>query len=194
MLIVLAIITMVMSIGLPTLSRITYQRVASTTRKFVGTLRAVRNDAILLNKIHRLAINFEDQTWSVEAQNSLQLLDDPGIDEVEAQRRDRERGRKKGDKPPRDVFAPVAKYSKKPNKLPAGVIFDGVFKEKEGLVKTGTVYVFFFPSGYAERAIVYLNKEGSEGGGYSLVLRPATGKVDIFNRKVMNFDDQEVQS
>src|SRR5580700_4277313 len=56
-LIVLGIISMVMAMGLPAIERVTYQRVNSTTRKFIGLVRTIRNDSILLNLVQRLAID-----------------------------------------------------------------------------------------------------------------------------------------
>lgn len=179
-LLVLAIISMVTSIGIPAVARLTYQRVASTTRRFVGTLRSVRNDAILLNRIYRLAINFEDQTWWIEKQSQLEQL---GTESQAGKKAD-----PKKEAPPSN-FAIADKYGKKARELPGGVVFDGVLTEQEGLLKQGLVYVHFFPSGYAEQSIVYLNKQGVETGGYSLYVRPANGKIEVFNRRVTSFED-----
>ena len=183
-LLVLAIIAMVTSIGMPAVGRLTYQRVAGTTRRFVGTLRSVRNDAILLNRIYRLAIDFENQTWWIEKQSQLELLG----------------GESQGGKIPDPKQAPTPtgfsmadKYGKGPRELPGGVVFDGVLTEQEGLLNKGLVYVHFFPSGYAEQSIVYLNKQGMQTGGYSLFIRPANGKIEVFNHKVLNFEEAQAK-
>lgn len=183
-LLVLAIIAMVTSIGIPAVGRLTYQRVAGTTRRFVGVLRSVRNDAILLNRIYRLAIDFDNQTWWIEKQARLELL------ETESQ------GQKPVDPknpPPKSGFSIADKYGKKPKELPGGVVFNGVLTERDGLLKSGLAYVHFFPSGYAEQSVVYLNKEGVQTGGYSLYVRPANGKIEVFNRRVQSFEDTQVQ-
>jgi len=183
-LLVLAIIAMVTSIGIPAVGRLTYQRVAGTTRRFVGVLRSVRNDAILLNRIYRLAIDFEKQTWWIEKQSKLELLGSES----------------QGQKPvdpknpqPASGFNIADKYGTKPRELPGGVVFDGVLTEKDGLLRSGMVYVHFFPSGYAEQSVVYLNKQGVETGGYSLYIRPANGKIEVFNRRVQSFEDTKRQ-
>lgn len=184
-LLVLGIIAMVTSIGIPAVGRLTYQRVAGTTRRFVGVLRSVRNDAILLNRIYRLAINFEEQTWWVEKQDQLELLtSDSQAGE----------GTQDPKKPaPPSGFSVADKYGKKARELPGGVVFDGVLTERDGLLRQGIAYVHFFPSGYAEQTLVYLNKAGVESGGYSLYIRPANGKIEVFNRRVANFEDTQVQ-
>lgn len=183
-LLVLAIIAMVTSVGIPAVGRLTYQRVAGTTRRFVGTLRSVRNDAILLNKIYRLAIDFENQTWWVEKQAKLELL---GTESQGQQKSDPKQP------PPPSGFSIADKYGKKPRELPGGVVFDGVLTERDGLLRKGMAYVHFFPSGYAEQSVVYLNKQGMETGGYSLYIRPANGKIEVFNRRVQGFEDTQVQ-
>jgi len=183
-LLVLAIIAMVTSIGIPAVGRLTYQRVAGTTRRFVGVLRSVRNDAILLNRIYRLAINFEDQTWWVEKQNQLELL---GSSTQAGAIPD-----PKKPAPSISGFVPAEKYGQKPRELPGGVVFDGILTERDGLLRTGMAYVHFFPSGYAEQSLVYLNKQGMESGGYSLYVRPANGSIQVFNRRVTNFEDTHI--
>lgn len=185
-LLVLGIIAMVASIGIPAVGRLTYQRVAGTTRRFVGTLRSVRNDAILLNKIYRLAINFEDQTWWVENQNQLGILGNESQAGPVAGTEDISKG-----SPLDSGFSMDKKYSAKPKELPGGVVFDGVLTERDGFFKSGLAYIHFFPSGYAEQSLVYLNKQGVEGGGYSLYVQPASGKIEVFNRRVINFEDTQ---
>ena len=60
-------------------------------------------------------------------------------------------------------------------------------------VLEGQSYVYFFPLGFAEAAIVYLQDE-DEQTTFSLVVHPLTGRVLIFNHKVeapidKQFDD-----
>jgi general secretion pathway protein H len=184
-LLVLGIIAMITSIGIPAVGRLTYQRVAGTTRRFVGTLRSVRNDAILLNRIYRLAIDFESQTWWIEKQAKLELLGSESQGKAAAD--------PKKPAPPPSGFSIADKYGKKPRELPGGVVFDGVLTERDGLLRSGLAYIHFFPSGYAEQSIVYLNKQGVETGGYSLYVRPANGKIEVFNRRVQSFEDTQVQ-
>jgi hypothetical protein len=172
---------MVMAIGLPAISKVTGQRISSTTRKFVGMVRTIRTDAILLNSIYRLAIDMEHNAYWVESQKEFKLL--TSADQVQAPK-------KKGDKkePPPSNFTFAEKYSKKPVELPGGVTFEGVFKEREGLVREGIAYIHFFPNGFNDQAIIYLGREGQTGKGYSLVVRPTSGRVDIVAGVVQNLE------
>jgi len=170
-----------MSLGLPAIQQVTSQRINSTTRKMTGLVRSVRNDAVLLNLIYRLAINFDEQTWWIESQKKFALLHD----QEEADKKNR----KKDDETPTDSsnFSFADKYTKEPVKMPAGVVFSGVLTEQEGFNSKGIVYVNFYPNGFVDQSILYLNKEGSENVYYSMILRPNSGKVDLVAGKAEGF-------
>jgi hypothetical protein len=165
-----------MSLGLPAIQTVTAQRINSTTRKFTGLIRSVRNDAILLNLIHRLAINFEDQTWWIESQKKFSLLEDPApVDPKD---------------PGKNVdtnFDYAGKYTSEPTKMPAGVVFSGVMTERDGYVNKGIAYVHFYPNGFTEQAILYLNKEGKENVFYSMIVRPVSGRVELVAGRAEGF-------
>ena len=179
--IVLALVSFIMSVGMPAISGLTYQRVTSTTRKFTGVLKTIRNDTVLLNSIQRLAIDFEKRTWWVETQKRMELLG-------EAEDPKYKKKSKKDEEPVDSNFQLNPKYGKGPNELPGGVVFDGILKEREGLLKQGVAYIHFFPNGFVEQAILYLNKEGATEGGFSLIIRPTGGVIDIKRERVKSFE------
>jgi prepilin-type N-terminal cleavage/methylation domain-containing protein len=181
-LIALTIVVMMMSVGVPVINRITYQKVNSTSRKFMAIVKTIRNDAILLNNIYRLVIDVEHRAWWVETQRQFKLLSEPTEE-------DKKKKPKKGEPPPSN-FVLADKYSKKPVDLPDGVAFNGVLKEKEGLIKTGVAYINFFPSGYVDQSILYLVKDGQHEGGYSIVIRSAAGRVEMENRYITTFEER----
>lgn len=184
----MAIVVMVMAVGAPVIGRVTYQRVNSQARRFVGISRTIRNDAILLSSVYRLVIDIDHSAWWVESQRKAQLI----TEEDEESRKKREKGKKKNgkDEAEESNFALADKYSKKPIPLPDNVSFNGVLKEKEGEITKGIVYIHFFPSGFVEQAAIYLNKTGSENPGYSIVIRATAGRVEVMNKKVVNFDEE----
>ena len=180
-LIVIAIVSLVLSMGLPAISRVTYTRLNSTTRKFVGLVRTIRNDAILLSSVYRLVIDFEHATYWVESQKAFELLS------LAPPPPPKKKGGKAEEAPPSN-FVLVDKFSKKPITMPPGIVIEGVLKEKEGLRKEGLAYIHFFPNGFNDQAIIYLNKEGNTGEGYSLIVRPTSGRVDIFGERKTTFE------
>jgi len=180
-LLVLAIAVMLISFGMPVVSRITGQNITTTARKLTSVLRGVRTDAILLNTIYRLSLDLDKNTYLVEVQNS------PGLLSEEALLSKQDDPKKKGEPASPSPFSTADKYFKEPKELPGGVVFNGVLKEKEGLVKTGTAYIYFFPNGFNEKAIIIFNSQTAKEGGYSLVLQPTAGKVEFFKKRVDQF-------
>lgn len=187
-LISMAIVVMVMAVGAPVLGRITYQRVNSQARRFVGISRTIRNDSILLSNVYRLVIDIDHSAWWVESQRRNQLISE----ETEESHRKKEKNKKKTDKEgdQDSNFVLADKYSKKPIALPDNVQFDGVFKEKEGQITKGIAYIHFFPSGFVEQSVIYLNKTGAQTPSYSIVIRSTAGRVEVVNKKVTSFDDE----
>lgn len=181
-LLVLAIISMVMAVGLPAISRVTIFRLNSTARQFSGLIKTIRNDAILLNQAHRLVLNLDKKTYWVEAQTRGGLLN-----ELEPQ------GKKKGKDAPPSSFSIADKYSKEARPMPAGVEMSGVYKEKEGQRTDGVVYLHFFPNGINDAAIMYLQKEASPETTLSLLVRPTSGRVDMFREKLKDLNARPQQ-
>jgi len=186
-LIVLAIIAMVVGLGLPAISRVTAQRLNSTTRQFSGMVKTLRNDAILLNSVHRLAVDFEKgEYWIEQQQQAGALLDDPLTPPPEKKKL------KKGEPPPPNGFGMAEKYGGKRLPFPGGVKILQVVKEQEGLKKEGLVYIHFFPNGFNEPAMIVLTRANDDTAGYTLVIRPASGNVQIVPAILKSFDQVEL--
>ncbi len=179
-LLVLAIIAMVMAVGLPAISRVTVYRLNATTRQFVGLIRTIRNDAILLNLTHRLAINLEKRTYWVENQTRGGLLTENSTEGQVSKKNSKE--------PPPSNFGLAEKYSKEPRVMPGGIEFTSIYKEREGTRIDGIVYIHFFPNGINDSAILHIAREGSPETTTSLVIRPTSGKVDMFREKLKDFN------
>lgn len=171
-----------MSLGLPAIERVTYMRLNSTTRKFIGLIRTIRNDAILLNSVYRLVIDFENAQYWVESQREFKLL----AAEPEEPKKKGKKGSK--DEPPPSNFTIAEKFGKKPTPMPDGVVIEGVLNERDGLIKQGVAYVHFFPNGFNDQAILQLNKAGAKGEGYSLLIRPTSGRVELHRERLNAFD------
>jgi len=167
---------------MPVVSRITGQNISTSARKFTALIRGVRSDAILLNSIYRLSIDLEKNTYLIEQKSGSGLIAESAL---LSQKPDPKK--KMAQENPSTAFSPAEKYNKGAKALPGGAVFNGVLKEKEGLVKEGVAYIYFFPHGINERAIIYLNASSAKEGGYSLVIHPTAGKVDFFKQKVEQF-------
>lgn len=181
-LLVLAIIVLVLSFGMPVVSRITGQNISTSARKFTALVRGVRSDAILLNSIYRLSLDLEKNTYLIEKQSSKGLISESALLSKKPDPK-----KKSNPEASDNTFTADEKYNKEAKALPGGVVFNGVLKEKEGLVKEGTAYIYFFPNGINEKAIIILNSQSAKEGGYSLLIHPTAGKVDFFKQRMEQF-------
>lgn len=173
-LIVLAIISTVIAVAIPAIERVTYQRISSTSRKFVGVVRTIRNDAVLLNNIYRIGFDMDKNKYWVQSQRELKTIHEKYETKEEAQKE-------------ASNFAYAEKYSKEPIDMPGGTRVLGVFKEGEGLIQKGLAVIHFFPNGYNEPAIIYLAKDGATQAAYSLLIQ-ATGKAEVVTGTVQSLE------
>lgn len=174
-LIVVAIISTVLAVAIPAIERVTYQRISSTARKFVGLVRTIRNDAVLLNNIYRLGFDFDKNTYWVQSQRQLKTIHESSSDKTTLASDS-------------SNFGFAEKYSKQPLDMPGGTKVLGVLKQGDGLIQKGAAVIHFFPNGYNEPAIIYLAKDGAKDAAYSLRI-PATGRPELLSGAVQDFDN-----
>jgi prepilin-type N-terminal cleavage/methylation domain-containing protein len=176
-LIVIAIISTVLAVSIPAIERVTFQRISSTARRFVGLIRTVRNDAVLLNNIYRIGFDMDKNTYWVQSQRQLKTISQKLESEEQA-------------KAEASNFNFADKYSKQALEMPGGTKVLGVFKEGEGLSQKGAAVIHFFPNGFNEAAIIYLAKEGSDQAAYSLLIHP-TGRAEVQSGLTQSLDEKQ---
>ena len=87
-------------------------------------------------------------------------------------------------KPKRARFAAFKEMALKPVTLKKRVVFRSVYTPRSTEpVTTGRAYVYFFPLGQTEAAIVSLSDPEGEAI-FSLVAHPITGRVRVYNQEV----------
>jgi hypothetical protein len=87
-------------------------------------------------------------------------------------------------KPQRARFAAFKEMALKPVTLKKHVIIRSVFTPRStDPITTGRAYVYFFPLGQTEAAIVSLSDPDGDAI-YSLVAHPITGRVRVYNQEV----------
>lgn len=117
----------------------------------------------MLNKIYRLSVDLDHQTYWVDSQKNFELLDEqdsmPGKTKAASTEKES------------DNFEKVEKYSPRPLPLPRGVAFSGIYLERQdGVVKQGVTHIHFFPNGSNDGFILYLSRSAQEDPYYSLVV------------------------
>jgi general secretion pathway protein H len=97
----------------------------------------------------------------------------------------------KGPKAPRASFAPIEKFGfdGEPSRaLDRGVRYRAVQTEHDETPRVeGRAYLYFWPGGDTERAVIQLNRDGDEEG-LTVVVSPLTGRARI-ERGVVDMEE-----
>lgn len=174
--IVLAIMVILFSIGAPKLLKNIGSPIKQTTRQLVMLTKQLHSNAKIRNRTYRIVIEFpppqgnenRNGKFYVESAASSQLLES---EEELKKKRGTTKEHEKG------VFAPDP-IVKKPIEFPNGLKVTSV--EKENLdrpITEGKAYIHFFPQGIIERSIIHL--VDAKDRELSLVINPLTGRTDV---------------
>lgn len=162
-------------------------------RELSAIIRYLYNKAASENLTMRIAFDLEKQSYVVEATSDLFLLES---EEAKQERLKKEKeatsslskdtksadGKTETSATKAEAnFGAVDSHLLKPTPLPGGVFFKDVQTEhdKEPVTR-GLAYIYIFPNGYVERAIVnFRNEDDSEKR--ALVINPITGDSRVFD-------------
>ena len=195
------------------------------TSHMSGAVRYLFDRASTTGKVHRLVIDIEtgkywaevsDDRFYVphEAETELGLRtreDREAAEDEETRRRREERERSSGTpssstfdlsklevadfRPKRARFAAFKEMALKPVQLKKAKLKSVYTPRVVDALTTGRAYLYFFPLGQTEPAIITLSDMSGEHV-YSLVVHPITGRVKIYNEQVEppagrdRYDDQ----
>lgn len=193
----LAIVGLVLGITISQIGGSFDSKARQATREFSATIRYLYNKAASENLTMRVVFDFEKQSYWVEATGDRFLL------ENEEARAERAKKEKKPESKPEarteaksdgtsDVpvetavqkaeakFGAVDSHLLKPTQLPGGVFFKDIYTEHDSSpVTSGNAYVYIFPNGSVERAIVnFRNEDDSEKR--AVELNPMTGDSRVY--------------
>ncbi|OFZ01489.1 MAG: hypothetical protein A2070_01755 [Bdellovibrionales bacterium GWC1_52_8] len=178
-LIVVAIISMVTFLTLPSITSYLQISLHTAAREMASVIKDAYNSTIMTGRVHRIVYDLKENSYWVEAGPTSVLLDTQESREKE-ERRKRFRKSSEPEKPPSEfMLQTLVTRKKKP--LPRGVIFEDIVTQQspEPLVE-GAAYTHLFPHGLAEKTIVHL-KDNSDHHA-SLVISPLVGKTDVYER------------
>lgn len=177
-----------------------------STRLVASALFAY-NEAASKNHIHRLVFDLEDQAYWLEAGPEVFVLgqkkpeksavkDDSAKKNAEAVTPEAEAPTedsiaKKTVPPataPAEEFAPVDSFDFKKVILDRGIKFRDVYVgHQETPLESGKAYLYFFPNGQTEVAVIHLGNE-DQSLNYSVIINPLTGRGDI-RFEYVDFDE-----
>jgi len=167
-----------------------------------STIRYLYNTAITGNKTERLVLSFDDNTYWAE-ETSEKFLLDKGDDKNKKDKKPEEKKEepkkealadsgataegKAGDEqkevsyvePVEASFGAVDTPIISIKALPGGLSFKDVWTEHDKEpIGSGKAYIYFFPSGYSEAAVINL-KDADDQKHVSIRINPFNGDVDI---------------
>jgi len=211
-LVIVALITVVTVKGLHSLAKTDLR---ATATRMAGSIRYLFDRASTTGRVHRLVLDFDNGKYWAEVSDDQFILG-PGKETEESHKKEAEKiakeeelKREAAEKeasfgssqiptrympkpfiPKRAKFDAFRETAVKPVVLKSGVVMADIYTPR--LLKPlaeGKGYIYFFPMGMTEAAIIHLS-DGKETF-YSLIVHPLTGRVSVKNSYVeANTGDQ----
>lgn len=194
-LIVLAIVGMVVGVTLFGFGAIASSRLRQATTQVAGAIRIANTHATSTSKVVRLDFDFEERKIYLQESEGRHLLskDSSGgaeaANEIEAQAN--EAAGASTLRAPKASFSNAAAmyFPEQGVDLPSGIQFwllDTTHQEQP--IREGHAYLYFFPGGQTEAAVVQLRisnaDDGEKYGFMSVHVSPLTGKTKIHKGRV----------
>lgn len=180
LMIVLAIVAGMVTLAVPRFTG-PGTKIKAEIRRFAVLTRKLFQEAQIKKATFRLAIDMTDvdedggdklHGFWIEAAEGAQMMEDP-----EAEPELDEDGKKIS------TFTVDNRVMKKNKELPEGFKFTRVSYGGREDVTEGIAYLYFFPQGYTEEALIQISHVDSKLF-WSLLINPLTGQVDIITKEV----------
>jgi general secretion pathway protein H len=213
--IVMAIIALITVVTVTGLRSLVKSDLRSTATRMAGSVRYLFDRASTTGRVHRLVLDFDNGKYWAEVSDDQFIMaagketEESRMKEAEKIAKEEEIKRAAAEKessfgasqipskylpkpfmPKRAKFDAFRETAVKPITLKSGVILADIYTPR--LVKPlteGKGYVYFFPMGMTEAAVIHLS-DGKEAF-YTLVVHPLTGRVSVKNSYIeANTSDQ----
>ena len=194
--IVLLLIAVLMGMVVPSVSNITRADLRATSRKLAGTIRFTYDLAVRKGTVFRVVMDLDEGSFWVESSSDRFLLgkektevEDGALVEEDEEEKHRfvsrsyiESGEMWQPKH-KATFSSFAGPLIKKITLPNTVSFQDVWVfHQEERVTAGQAFIYCFPSGMSEKAVIHLIDE--DENVYTLWVQPLTGRVRIYSEFV----------
>lgn len=186
----LLIVALVIAVTIPSFRSLTRVQLKSTSGQLVGLIRDTYSRAALSGRTFRIVFDMDQNSYWIEASKDEVRVsgeedyireeeDESGLEWLD----EREREKRKYLRKPE--FLPIDDEFGKKQKLAEGVRIFGVWVEgmKERL-REGSVPLYFFPSGYTQKAQITLTDDEEGKHVMTLVTEPLTGEVVVENEEL----------
>jgi general secretion pathway protein H len=210
--VVIAIVALMIGGAIKGLRSLRRTDLREATTHMSGAVRYLFDRASTTGKVHRLVIDIDSgKYWAeisddrfyvpheAESEQALRAREDKEAEADEEERRrreERERSRTPSSssfdmsklevadfRPKRARFAAFKEMALKPVQLKKAKLRSVYTPRVVDALTTGRAYLYFFPLGQTEPAIITVSDMSGESL-YSLVVHPITGRVKIYNQQV----------
>ncbi len=181
--IVLTIMAMMMGIATMFIGSISNSKLKAEALHLSGALRLVYGRAAINGTRYQFVINLDDNSYRAEcSEGNIAVLTS---EEIEEQEREHRYDRNDEEADPFGLGASSATFDDcsepllEDATLRPGVRFQGVLtSHDEDVIEDGEVAIGFFPSGFVERSIIWLEQENGEAM-MTLTIDPMSGRVRV---------------
>lgn len=149
-------------------------KIKQETEKLIGTIRFAYNDAAYGRRTNRLVFDIGENKYWIESVGELFILKSP---ESEKNKKEKDKDEEEGASPPQ--------FSELEDTLVKRVKIDDVLKirdiyiaHQEDILKDGKAFLYFFPNGETEQAVIHLSDKDEEIN-YSILVNPITGRSKV---------------
>lgn len=185
-LVVVAILVMLVGAGVSSFDRFSGVKLGRETNRLAAAIRYTFNRSTALGLYMRMVFDLDTETFWVEASEEPQFLaarklkEGEDATEVQAAAEAERLERLDLDEDEKAKRTPRARFQDDPvvprTQLEGGAQIAGVrTSSQDDEFRTGKAYLYFFPSGWVEPALIYTS-DGAEQF-YTLQISPLTGKV-----------------
>lgn len=177
-LMVIMVIGLLASAVVPSFTKVFRVGVQSSVRRYAALVRFTYDQAVLTGRIHRIVLNLDEQSWSVEAAEAGSLpLDKDKVGLIAE-------GLHESD---RVLNEPQFKKAKADfvDALPKGVRLVSVEswrlgKGKDAIADKGSIAIYAYPNGFMDETTVTLAETGKEEAQrFKVSTIPLTGRVRV---------------
>lgn len=183
---VLALLGLLLSVGLPKMDRITRANVRTGVRRLGALVKFCYDQSVLTGKLHRISFDLADgtaanQKWSLEMATGDTLPEEQIKEDFGSSSSSSSSSDSSSSPSAIQPFGPAAEASK--HYLPRGIKIVQIKSWRLGenvILDRGPISVYCFPNGFVDDATIYLQEQGKPKSTYFIVkTRSLTGRVEI---------------
>lgn len=174
---------LVMTAGV--LSSTDRSKMKRTSRHLIRMIRYVYDQAAINSRYYRIVFDMTDQKYFVEYSDTPFYVVKEGDEQEMIRQRNLEQNRTGDNGEEIPTGAALGDFSEAKDemlevmKLPDGIRISDIYvSHKDEAVTEGRVYLYFFPKGYTEFAVIHLSDEDN-AQFTTLAVNPLTGSVAV---------------